>query len=120
MKISNSYYYVFLLFLVMAAITLYTGRDIPPEEYERAIVINKGIRSLSDSLIATYYFYNDNSVIECKYIVDPKHHLEAWEALKLNLYQEHLSYREEANMLCRWHHIKYELGCKYLDRSEEK
>jgi len=115
---------ILALFVVLVALTLYMGKDIPAEEYERAVLVHAAVPYTPGSDIVTVTLtYSDSTRARCRYIVDPRHTQEAAEALRIKfymkinrIYDERLDY----NMRARWHHIKRELGCKWIEGPSSK
>ena len=112
---------VVLFFVVLVALTLYMGKDTPAEEYERAVLVRSAVQYRPGSdMVSTICVYSDSTRMRCEYIVNPRHTREAAEALQIKLYMEQNGIYDERldyNMRARWHHIKRELGCKWIKRS---
>ena len=112
---------ILALFVALTALTLYMGKDIPAEEYERAVLVRSAVQYRPGSdMVSTIRVYSDSTRMRCEYIVDPLHLTEAVEALQIKLFMEQNGIYDERldyNMRARWHHIKRELGCKWIKRS---
>ena len=111
----------FILFLILM---LYLGHDIPVEEFERAVLVRSAVQYRPGSdMVSTICVYSDSTRMRCEYIVDPRHTREAAEALQIKLYMEQNGIYDERldyNMRARWHHIKRELGCKWIEGPSSK
>jgi len=75
--------------IAFMALTLYMGKDIPAEEYERAVLVRSAVQYRPGSdMVSTIRVYSDSTRMRCEYIVDPRHTREAAEALQIKLYME--------------------------------